>query len=109
MQTPALLSQLSERLTAQRVFGEAQEQDGVTVIPAARVLAGGGFGRDANAAAADINGGLGIVAYPVGAWVIKDGEVSWRPAWDVNRVVIGAQALIVGVALARRLQRRRRR
>ena len=108
MQTPALLSQLAERLTSERVFGQAHEQDGVTVIPAARVLAGGGFGRDANAAASDINGGLGVIAYPVGAYVIKDGEVSWRPAWDVNRIVIGAQALVVGIALARRLQRGRR-
>ncbi len=79
MQTPALLSQLAERLTSERVFAEAHEQDGVTVIPAARVLAGGGFGRDANTDQSDINGGLGVIAYPVGAYVIKDGRCGGDP------------------------------
>ena len=82
-------------MTPERVFGAAHEQDGVTVSPAARVLAGGGFGRDPKQTDPDIGGGLGIVAYPVGAYVIDHRNVSWRPAWDVNRRVVGAEVLML--------------
>jgi hypothetical protein len=33
----------------------------------------------------------GLTAIPVGAFVIRDGVLRWRPAVDVNRVVLGAQ------------------
>ena len=110
MNTNTSLKPFTERFATERVFGEPHESDGVTVIPAARVLAGGGSGsRDGReTGASESGGGMGLVAYPVGAYVIKDGAVSWRPAWDVNRLVIGAQAILIGAALLRLVARRRR-
>jgi hypothetical protein len=61
-------------------------------------------------------GGFGVLAKPAGAFVIKDGTVTWRPAIDVNRVIMGGQvvavvALIVlrGIVRARNKRRRRNR
>ena len=64
-----------DAMTVKRVFGDAYEKDGVTVIPAAWVAGGGG-------------GGFGLAAFPVGAYIIKDGEVTWRPAVNVTFVVV---------------------
>lgn len=82
-----------------RVFGEPIRQDGVTVLPVAKVSGGGG-GGSAPAVAPDTNdtgggGGLGISAKPLGVFVIKNGHVGWRPAIDVNRVILGGQIVAV--------------
>ena len=46
-------------------------------------------------------GGFGLMARPVGAYVIKpDGEVSWKPAIDVQRMVLGWQIVSGLVVLA---------
>jgi hypothetical protein len=36
-----------------------------------------------------------MIAHPVGAFMIRDGELRWRPAVDVNRVILGGQAVAV--------------
>lgn len=43
--------------------------------------------------------------------MLKDGEVSWRPAVDVNRIVLGGQIVLIVAALTVRsiLKKRRRR
>jgi uncharacterized spore protein YtfJ len=89
-----LAASLRDTLTATRVFGEPLERDGVTVIPVAAVRSGmgGGNGKRGAADGGDgveegEGGGLGLAARPAGAYVIKDGEVSWQPAVDVNRIV----------------------
>ena len=97
-----------EAISVTRVFGEPHEQEGVTIIPAATVRGGGGGGGDD-----EDNGGagFGVLARPAGAYVIKGGEVQWKPAVDPNRIVLGWQivsalGLLLGWALARRLGRR---
>jgi hypothetical protein len=42
----------------------------------------------------------GATTRPVGAYVIRDGNVSWRPAFDLNRVLILLAAVVF--LLARR-------
>jgi hypothetical protein len=54
---------------------------------------GGGSGRDANGQEGE-GGGFGVGGRPAGAYVIKDGRVSWRPAIDPNRI-----ATIAGLAV----------
>ena len=81
MNPEELLSGVRDSVTVRRVFGDPIEQDGVVVIPAASV-GGGGFG---------------LRARPVGAYVIKDGEVSWKPAIDVGRMLLGWQ-VVAGIA-----------
>ena len=111
------LDVVSDVLTVKRVFGEAYQVDGMTVIPVAK-LNGGGGGGGGEGTGPDQTGtgtgggmGFGARARPVGVYVIKDGEVTWRPAVDVVPIILGVQALVVGAVLSlrRSLSRRRRR
>ena len=117
MDVQELLQQARDSLTVGRVFGEPIETGGVTFIPAARVRGGGGGGEgqspdEAGPAArgpgSGSGGGFGMDAKPVGAYVIRDGKVSWQPAVDVNRIVLGGQVTaIVGLLVIRRILRDR--
>lgn len=104
------LSGAQEAMTARRVYGEPYEKDGLTVIPAASVQGGGGGGGGESEGGGDEGGaGFGLVARPVGAYVIRDGEVSWSPAIDLTKLLLGCQVLaLVAIALThRRLKGRR--
>jgi uncharacterized spore protein YtfJ len=108
METSEFLDQISAHVRDNHVFGKPYERDGVTVIPAAVVYAGGGGGGNSagqgEGQPQGLGGGLGIVARPVGAFVIKDGEVRWQPAFDLTRVAVGGQVLgVVALLTLRRL------
>jgi len=92
-----LLDTARDSMTVRRVFGDPYERDGATVIPAARVrgAGGGGGGKDERGQEGD-GGGFVLTARPVGAYVVKDGAVTWQPAVDVERVVTVA---VLGWAL----------
>jgi hypothetical protein len=48
--------------------------------------------------------GFGVGVKPLGVYAVKDGEVTWRPAIDRTRVIIGAQILaLVAILTARRV------
>jgi uncharacterized spore protein YtfJ len=87
-----------DAVTVKRVYGEPVERDGVTVIPAASVRGGAGGGGDSEG---NGGGGFGVVARPIGAYVIRNGEVSWRPAVDANRVLLLVAALVFLIARRR--------
>jgi uncharacterized spore protein YtfJ len=94
-----------------RVFGEAYEVGDVTVIPVSIVRGGGGAGtgegqgptgaavpETADAGPPQGSGagaGFGINARPVGVYVVKQGEVEWKPAFDPMRVAIGGQVVAI--------------
>jgi uncharacterized spore protein YtfJ len=101
MDVQDVITQARDTLTVKRVFGEPYEKDGVTVIPAARVQggAGGGSGEDPQGQGKGSGSGFGMTARPVGAFIIRDGELSWRPAVDVNRIVLGGQLVAVAALL----------
>jgi uncharacterized spore protein YtfJ len=67
-----ILGGARDALTVRRVFGEPIEQEGATVVPVAAVRGGAGGGGDD---AGNGGGGFGLSARPVGAYVIRDGEV----------------------------------
>ena len=94
MNVDEFLSSVRESMHARRVYADPIEHDGVVVIPAAAVAGGGGGGGDD---ADNGGGGFGLRARPVGAYVIKDGEVSWKPAIDVVRLMLGWQ-VVAGIA-----------
>jgi uncharacterized spore protein YtfJ len=111
-----LATSLRESMSVARVYGEPYEKDGVTVIPAAAVRGGMGGGSGKKGAVGGEEpeegegGGLGLIARPAGAYVIKDGTVTWQPAVDVTRIVTLAILGWVAVAwvVSRSVGRRRR-
>lgn len=100
MKIDELLGSARDAITVKRVFGEPYEKDGVTVIPAARVMGsgGGGGGQDDKG---DEGGGAGFYIHgrPVGAYVIKDGRVTWVPAVDPNRLIATAGLVLVATLI----------
>lgn len=124
------VSTAGESLHVRRVFGEGYEQEGVLVIPVAKLTGGSGMGFGSGALAdgsssgtavapasgvgsgegAGGGGGFGLRVKPLGVYRVSGGHVTWHPAIDVNRAIIGGQALgAVAVAAAAWVLRRRRR
>lgn len=95
-----------EAMRAERVFGEPIERDGVVLVPAAEIRGGGGGGggQDEEGSSGS-GGGYGLRARPVGAWVIRDGDVRWMPAVDVGALVVRALLGVLALALVRHLLR----
>jgi uncharacterized spore protein YtfJ len=100
-----MIAQTRDTVTARRAFGDPYEQDGVTIVPVAQVSGGGGGGsgklegenpRDGS------GGGFGLGVVPAGVFVLKGGQVSWRPAVNVNKVILGAQTVAVVALLTLR-------
>jgi uncharacterized spore protein YtfJ len=88
-----------DAMTVKRVYGDPVESEGVTLVPAAVVGGGGGGGGDDEG---NGGGGFGLQARPAGAWVIRDGEATWKPAIDLNRIALFAFLLGLALALRRR-------
>ncbi|HEU4421547.1 MAG TPA: spore germination protein GerW family protein [Pilimelia sp.] len=85
---------------ADKVFGTPVNQDGVIVLPVARISGGGGGGGGSGPApeggqARGTGGGVGVTAKPLGVFVIKNGDATWRPAIDVGRVILGGQIVAI--------------
>ncbi|HEX7195228.1 MAG TPA: sporulation protein [Candidatus Limnocylindria bacterium] len=105
MKIDEMLTGVRDAMTARTVFAEPIERDGLLIIPAAKVRGGGGGGGDA---AENGGGGFGLSAKPAGAYVVREGKVSWEPALDVNRIVLGGQLVaIVALLVLRSILRRR--
>jgi uncharacterized spore protein YtfJ len=101
------LDAVKDLLTVQRVFGEPYQMDGVTVMPVAVVRGGGGGGGGTGTQPEQGEGsgsgvGFGVNARPVGVFVARNGDVEWRPAVDVMRVIIGGQIVAIFALLALR-------
>jgi uncharacterized spore protein YtfJ len=104
MDVQEIAAQARDALTVRRVFGEPYEKDGLTFIPAARMqgAAGGGSGEDPQGQGKGSGGGFGLTARPVGAFVIREGELTWRPAIDVTRIALGGQVVAIVALLTAR-------
>ncbi len=92
-------------MSVARVYGDPIDRDGTTLVPAFTVITGGGggSGADPRSSGSGEGGGLGLVGRPAGAYVIRDGKVSWKPAFNLNHallVIAGATWMV-----ARRLNR----
>ncbi|MGY6652548.1 sporulation protein [Amycolatopsis sp. TRM77291] len=96
---------MRDNLTVRRVYGEPVEKDGVVVIPAASVIGGGGGGHGAEQDKEGEGGGFILAARPVGAYVLKGGEVRWVPAVDLT--FLGAVLAVMVAAIHRRRSSRR--
>ncbi|SDJ83301.1 Sporulation protein YtfJ (Spore_YtfJ) [Nonomuraea maritima] len=110
-----LVEKSKDIATVKRVFGEPVRHGDVVVIPVARIAQGGGGGQgqgrgDKGDEGSGSGGGYGFAATPAGVFVLKDGDAIWRPAVDVNRIVVGGQIVAVVLLLTLRaiLKKRRR-
>jgi uncharacterized spore protein YtfJ len=95
MDTQQVLEQARDAITVKRVFGEPYEKDGLTIIPAARVQGGMGGGTGEGEQGKGTGGGYGVNARPMGAFVVRGDDVVWRPAVDVNRMILGGQIVAI--------------
>lgn len=113
----ALLDQIRgvrDSLSVNRVFGDPYTLDGLTIVPVARVAGGAGGGGGGGTDDEERGGhgfgtGWGMGARPLGMYTIRDGQVSWKPAIDADRLSRGGQILtgILAVCLTLVLLRRR--
>jgi uncharacterized spore protein YtfJ len=87
------------------VFADPIERDGALFLPVAKVAGGGGGGNDTDG---NGGGGFGLTARPAGMFVIREGGVTWQPALDLNRVILGGQIVaIVALLVLRSILKRR--
>jgi hypothetical protein len=96
-------------MTARRIYAEPVERDGTTLIAAARIRGAGGLGRGIDERQREgSGGGYALAGRPVGAYIIKDGRVRWRPAVDANLLIatIGAVTVTALILTARRITTR---
>lgn len=95
MKMPEVLDEVRSSVEAKRVYADPVHEDGVTVVPAATVRGGGGGGSDNEGQS---GGGFGLAGSPAGAWVVKEGEVTWKPVVDRTKVImLGELTAIVGL------------
>ncbi len=99
MTVEELIVDAREAVTARRVYGDPYEKNGLTVIPAAAVRGGAGGGGGEEPEKKGIGGGFGLAATPKGAWVITGEKVVWKPAVDVNRIILGGQIVALAALL----------
>lgn len=106
MNVDEMLQQTNDAITVRRVYGEPIERDGALIIPAAKVAGGGGGGSDDEG---NGGGGFGVKARPAGVFVVRPGgDVSWQPALDINRIVLGGQIVVIVLLLVLRSILKRR-
>lgn len=106
-----LLTETKDLVTVKKVYGEAYQSNGVTLIPAASVRGGmgGGEGEGSESTPAGWGGGMGITARPIGAYRIKGDDVAWIPAVDVSRIIFTGQIVaIVALMVIRSIMNKRR-
>jgi len=108
MNVQEIVERARDQMRVGVVFGDPLEKNGVTIIPAAKVQGGGGGGSGGQGEQHGEGGGFGVNARPVGAYIIKGDTVTWQPAIDMNRVILGGQAVgIVALLVFRSLVRAR--
>lgn len=95
MNPQEVLVNAQQAMSVRRVFGDPIQVGESTVIPAA-VIGGGGGGGGRGTEEGGV--GFGLKARPAGAYVVKNNRICWRPAVDVNKIVMGGQLVaIVGM------------
>src|SRR2546422_6290994 len=113
MDVQELMSRASDSIGTGRSFGPAYEKDGLLIIPVAWVAGGGGGGSGEAPRAKGASetatpdgdakskgerqigsgGGFGAVSWPLGVYVVKEGQVRWVPAIDATRLLLAGVAL----------------
>ncbi|HAX24264.1 MAG TPA: hypothetical protein PK593_01065 [Thermomicrobiales bacterium] len=96
MQALEILERARDTMTVKRVFGEPIHEGGVIIVPVAKVSGGAGAGSGHDG---DGGGGYGMHATGIGVFEIRDGAVAFKPAIDMNRVIMGGQMVIIAAMI----------
>ena len=100
MQAQEILDRARDTMTVKRVFGEPIREGDLTIIPVARVSGGAGAGSGADGEGGS-GGGFGVNAAGIGVYEIRNGTATFKPAVDVNRVIMGGQIIaLVAIVVA---------
>jgi len=116
-----LMAKASDALSVGRAFGAPIERGDTLVIPVAWVVGGGGGGgADVGAESqpggdeapsrprpGGGGGGFGGFTWPLGVYVVKNGDVRWVPAVDATRVALAGIALLRTIAKLSTVRRAR--
>jgi uncharacterized spore protein YtfJ len=111
MDIEALLAKVDADVRGGRSFGPVVEKDGCTLVPASWVISAGGAGGGQGGVPDSPEGGSGAggghvgVSWPVGAYVIRGGDVRWVSAIDLNRVGVAILAIVAGLLKIRAKRR----
>lgn len=108
------LRETRDALSVRRVFGDPYTVDGITIIPVARVIGGAGGGGGEGTGPDETGGhgfgtGFGLGARGLGVYEVRNGELRWKPAVDVDRLARGLQVLAAIAIVCGALVRVRRR
>lgn len=97
-----------DAITVRRVYGDPIERDNATIIPAASIMGGAGGGEGGEGEAQGTGTGFGVKARPIGAYVMRGGNVTWKPAFDLVRVSMAgiAFAALAAVMMAGVMRKR---
>jgi uncharacterized spore protein YtfJ len=107
MDAKELVDRFGENVAVGRAFGSAYEKDGATVIPVAIVAGGGGAGAgNGSDGEKGEGGGFGGVVYPIGVYVVRDGDAKFVPSVNASRIAASALGL-VGIMANRAIRRRK--
>lgn len=106
-----VLEEGTDAMKVKRVFGEPITQNGITLIPVAKVRGGfgGGSGEGPDAKGKGWGAAFGVSSRALGTYVIKGESVRFVPAIDVNQMftVIGVMTVAALFAVVRPLVRDR--
>jgi uncharacterized spore protein YtfJ len=103
MNVEQVLARSGDLMSAGRVFGPPIEREGVTLVPVAWVIGGGGSGVGGPVESPGDGAGFGVASIPIGAYVIKNGDARFVPSYPTTILAL------IGARLAARLLKRRRR
>lgn len=109
MDVEKLLTKAADELSVRRTFGPPVERDGTLIIPVAWVAGGGGGGGGESSAEnggeTGSGGGFGGVTWPLGVYVVKEGNVRWVPVIDATRIVLAGLGIFSAVVKLRASRR----
>ena len=112
MDFEALMAKVTESTSSSKAFGPVIERDDVMIVPVSFVVGGGGAGtgiptdrqdRPSAKPGEGKGGGVGTLSWPIGVYVVKNGDVRWVPALDATLVAVA------GIGLLKRIVKLRHR
>ena len=102
MSVETLLAKANEGIHAGRSFGPVIEGDGCLLVPVAFTVGGGGGGDAEGESGPSSGGGFGMVSYPLGVYVVRDGTARWVPSFDVTLLTMAALGVVRAILRIRK-------